>query len=48
MVGKIWRDVCLICINGDFGIEEGYDAEQLDLQISFRERVVDPLASLKA
>src|SRR5947207_3867081 len=44
-VGKVWKEVTLKCLTGDFGIVKD-DDEQTQLQVAFREEVVQRLSSL--
>ena len=44
-VGKIWKEVSLKCLQGDFGVEED-DRQQTKLQIAYRELVVERLVYL--
>ena len=46
-VGKVWKEVTLKCLNGDFGVKQGA-GDDSKLQEAFLEQVVEKLDSLVA
>jgi hypothetical protein len=47
-VGKVWKEVALKCLNGDFGVRQGAEGDDSKLQEAFLDQVVEKLHSLFA